>query len=136
MTVVVAEFLAPRGLIEPGLFPLDSGPALAERLNEYLTQGQQNVAGLGLSAAQQDEAVTAYVYYRSYDAVVDRLAITPSTVSFADQGSVSFSSAQMGTFATKRDKFLDDYTAILASAGRVESGESHDSVTIRVVPTW
>jgi len=137
VAVAVADFLAPRGTIEPALFPLESEPVLAARLNEYLTQGQQNVAGLALTQEQADDAVRSYVYYRSYDAIVDRIVTSPNSVSFADQGSVSYSSAQIQQLAAKRDRYLDDYTAILAAAGTVtNSGPSRDSVTIPVRVTW
>src|SRR4051812_17827765 len=105
MAVTVADMLAPRGWIEPPMFPADrDAAALSARLNEYLAQGRANVAGLpALSAEQQDAAVRAYVNYRAADAIVDRLALTPANFSAVDQGSVSVSPAQIKTFAEKRD---------------------------------
>jgi hypothetical protein len=138
VAVAVADFLAPRGWIEPPMFPQDrSSAALSARLNEYITQGQANVAGLAtLTAEQKDDTVRAYVNYRAADAIVDRLAMTPANFSAVDQGSVSISSSQINTFAAKRDRYLDQYTELLALAGEqgpTQSAPQSGSGFVRLV---
>jgi hypothetical protein len=98
------DFIAPRGEISATLFPADQGSALVERVQAYITKAGEKAASLGITDETVVERYTERdVYARLYDAVVQRMANTPAT-SIADEGSVSYSAAQMQVFADLRDE--------------------------------
>lgn len=136
MPVVVAEFLAPRGPIDAALlFPMEGQPAIDARFNAYIAAGTAEAAKLTTATADQRERITRlYVVWRAYDAVTDRMSATPSTFTAADEGSVSFSSAQLKTFAAKRDSALDAYNGAVSELGAdVVVSAQRPSVTIPTI---
>lgn len=106
-------FLAPVGEIEPALFPQEQGGSLAERVQAYIDAATTRATAIDVPAARVDEYVTHFVYARLYDAITLRIANTPAT-SLSDEGSVSYSSAQLQHFAAKRDEHRAMLDAIIA----------------------
>jgi hypothetical protein len=115
MPLTNADFLAPKGEIEAGLFPQDSASTLAARIDEYLAQATAIVGDLdpALDAGDVDAAIAHLVYFRLYDAILIRLANTPDT-SIADEGSIRFSAAQINIFENKRGEHQIAYDALVA----------------------
>lgn len=115
MPPVPGDFQAPRGEIEGGFFPKDSPSSLAARIQEYIDQAVAVVGALELDPAEIDidGAISELVYSRLYDAILLRIGNTPNT-SISDQGSVSYSSAQIKIFEDKRERHALAYDAIIA----------------------
>lgn len=115
MPPIAGDFLAPKGEIEPGFFPKDSGSTLAERINEYITQATAKIDDLDVDPAEidVDAAIEALVYVRLYDAILLRIGNTPDT-SIADEGGVRYSAAQITIFEGKRAEWAGAYAAIIA----------------------
>lgn len=90
MPLNAQSFIAPRGNLTPSMFEGD----LATRLDGYLGEAQDRVAELP-DPAQSDAMITAYVYWKAYSALYASLLAAPSSTTLADQGSVSWSAAQM-----------------------------------------
>ena len=116
MALNVNDFLTPRGTIDGGLlFPLEQPADTAARINEYLAQGYTRAAKYPAATLEQKDLIAyAWVMYRTYDAVVDRMALTPASFSAADEGSVSYSSAQLKAMQEQRDKWLDTYNDLIS----------------------
>jgi hypothetical protein len=115
----VNDFLSPRGPIDGRLlFPMEQPADVVARLNEYLAQGNAKAAVYSAATAtQRDDIAYAWVLYRTYDAVLDRLANTPASFSAADEGSVTFSSKQIAVMEAKRDEALAEYTTLVSTFG-------------------
>lgn len=117
MPPVAGDFLAPKGEIEAGFFPLDSASTLAARIQEYIDQGTAKVDAydppLDPDEIDVDGAIAALVYVRLYDAILLRYANTPNTT-IADEGGISITSAQLAIFQNKRDEWAGAYEAIIA----------------------
>lgn len=137
MSVTTSDVLAPAGPIDPALlFPGKSRPDVVADINAWIAKGEQSAAKFPEATPEQkDDFVRAYVVYRGYDAVVDRLANMPASFTAADEGSVSFNSAQLRAMERKRDAALDDYNTLastLGSLGNTSGPTSPPSCTIPV----
>lgn len=132
MPPVSGDFLSPKGEVEAGLFPQETASALDARIAEYIAQATALVGALDvdLDAAKIDQAIAEYVYWRLYDAILIRIANTPNT-SIAEEGSVSFTAAQIAIFNEKRDQHIAAYDAIIAGAVVPPSSGTHGTAQAR-----
>lgn len=69
----VAEFIHPAGELLPAFFPNEE---IASLVHTWLTEAQGKTAAL--PAACVEPATAAWVYYRAYAAVANRIAATPT----------------------------------------------------------
>lgn len=136
MALSLNDFLTPRGEIDGRLlFPMEQPADTAARINEYLSQGNTRAAKYPAATAEQKDAVAyAWVMVRTYDAVLDRFANTPSSFSAADEGSISFSSAQIRVIEQKRDKWLNEYNMLVSGLDSVTTIDT-DTPRSAAVPT-
>jgi hypothetical protein len=102
MSVTAVKLKQPAGELEPSLFPAEDIDA---RLAAYIADGESRAAGL--SGDAKDLAVTAWAYYRAYDAIVKRLSGNPSEAS-VDSGKsrYKYSPEQVVEFKTSRAGWL------------------------------
>lgn len=135
--VTVAEFYAPSGPVDAALlFPGEQRAATDQRVAAYLANGNAIANGYALATPEQRDTIArTYVMWRVYDAVLDRVANTPSTFSAADEGSVTFSAAQVKLAERRRDDALSDYNAIVStvSSAGVSVTVEHPTCSIPVI---
>lgn len=134
MAVVVADFLLPRGPIDAALlFPNEQQPAVERSFSEWIAQGAERAAKYPAASTEQREDVTrAWVLYRTYDVVTDRMSNTPATFSTGDDGSVSFTGKQLSTMSDKRDYWLDEYNGLVSALGAKGATTTVDKPTVSV----
>lgn len=104
MAVTLADIKAPTGEVESWLFPRELDAAVDARLTAYLEEGEAKVADTDYP--NPDAIVTAWAYFRVYDAVYLRLTTNASTRSLADQGSQQWTTAQIDAVRARRDAKL------------------------------
>ena len=113
MAVTVSDVTSPVGELDAALlFPHEDEAALTTRITAYIAQGVTEAADV--ASADQDAAVTQWVYYRAYDAVWQRLAAQPISLTLSDQGSKTFGAAQADRFRALADAKRAAFDAYLA----------------------
>jgi hypothetical protein len=131
MPVTAAALKTPTGKIDPAFFPEDRTSAqLDARLASYIAEGVTLVADL--DASEQDAATTMWAYYRAFEAVHLRMIATPASMSIADEGSVSFSSAQIASFGTMAASYKSSFEAMVAEEETIEPAIPSGGVTTKV----
>lgn len=121
--VTADSLLAPVGPIDGGLLFQEEPAAVRARLDGYIAAGNAELAkalgnvtnGAAVTDAQKDDVVRTYAVWRSYDAVVDRLAASPASFTAADEGGYTVSSAQIRVMENKRDAAFEQYTLAAAT---------------------
>jgi hypothetical protein len=133
MALSPAEFLAPVGALDAALlFPGEDSAATGLRFSGYIARATTIVSTLaGADAATRERIARLYVVYLAYDSVVDRMALSPSSFSAADEGSVGWSSAQLKVMEKKRDDALAAYTDEVAVLGVAPPSDTQPSVSVR-----
>lgn len=133
MSLSVAQFLAPVGPLDAALlFPGEDSAAVDLRLNGYITRANQITVKLTTATPDQRDAVGyLFVVYRAYDSVVDRMANAPSSFSAVDEGSISFSSAQLSAMTKKRDAALDAYNDAVAELTASPVADRQPTMSVR-----
>lgn len=113
MAVLPADITSPKGELDRTvLFPGESSADFTAQLQAYIDQGSLKAADL-TDPDEQDAAVTAWAYYRAYDAVATRMIASRSSMSLPDQGSVSTTAAQIGLMAEKAAAKLAEYVVLV-----------------------
>lgn len=112
MTVTAEQLIAPQGELEPALFPLGD---LATRVDAYLVDALAKTAAASVPSAQQDAAVTAWVYHRAYTAVARRLAVEPERAEVDDQAR-TYNVKQSSTFQSLADQFKAEFEGYIPVA--------------------
>lgn len=139
MALSVTEFLAPVGPINAArVFPGEDAPALGVRFTGYIAAGTAAAAKLATATADQRDVIARlYVIYRAYDDVVDRMALSPATFTAVDEGTVTFSAAQLKVMTEKRDAAYSDYVDAVAAAGlEVGPTDTRATVSVRAIPRF
>jgi hypothetical protein len=114
VTLTDQDVTQPLGELDSSLFP---GSNFAELVNGWLYQAQQKVqANAGIAAADHNDAAAAWVYYRAYSHVAQRLAASPTSVSVGGKISRSMAADQRKHFFQLAAEKLAEYS-------------SHDSAT-------
>lgn len=107
-----ADLKSPAGKIDDSMFPGEATATLDVRLQTYITEGVAEV-GSELAGAELDAAVTLWAYYRAFEAVHLRMISTPASVNIAEEGSASFTGAQITSFLTMATEFRERFFAML-----------------------
>lgn len=103
-----------------GLFPGEN----TTRIDAVLLKAGKNAA-----PQQRRQAIEAYVYWKAWDHVYERLNAEPKDQTFPDH-SASFSDAQIASYKKRRDRWEDEFWDIVT--GRDTSGPPNE---IRSVST-
>ena len=112
MALQADDFISPKGILEPGLFPAktaaQSRAILLERVEAYILQGNevlQSVAPAGF-----DNAMRAYVNYRTFEAVLQLMRRNPTQTTL-DGGnkSLTFTAQQIKDTERERDRWERTY---------------------------
>ena len=100
MALTPKDLIAPSGDIQPALFPNDNDHDLDARIDAYILEAEGKVSGV------TDDAVRAWVYYRSFRDVFIRLSNEPLDQLLNDQGSARMSKDQIANFGALADQNL------------------------------
>lgn len=107
MAVDVESLRAPRGEVEPWMFPQDRTPqALDARLQAYLDDATAKLDGAEVEEEDKDEVTRNYAYYRVFDAVYKRLLIDPAKADLSDQGGQQWIKEQLSALADQRSYYM------------------------------
>lgn len=104
VTLAVYDLQQPTGELDCALYPnADSD----ELIDGWLTQAIEKVTAAGVGAADQNNAAAAWVYYRGYAHVAQRLASEPASVALDSTITRSIASDQRKYFAGLADLWLN-----------------------------
>lgn len=122
MPLTVTDLLEPNGPIQGAFFPADTQAALETRIGAYLTRALTGIGTVaGLTEVQQDEAVTAYVLWKSLEALVARLSAEAASVTIADQGGQTRTDTQLRALIQQRDENRAVWEAYVPTQSIVET---------------
>lgn len=135
MAVTVESLRAPRGEVEPWMFPQDRTPqALDARLQAYLDDAAAKLQGAEVANEDRDEVVRNYVFYRVFDAVYKRLVIDPSKADLSDQGGQQWIKEQLSALAEQRSYYMSLVPAfMLPQVVEVEEPEAPPAAAPRTL---
>lgn len=107
VTLLPDDLIQPIGELSDVLFPDGN---LLNMLSGWLVDATNQVnAAPGIALANQNKAAAAWVYYRAYSLVADRLASTPSNIVIDSTVTRTMASDQRKYFADKAKEWLDYY---------------------------
>lgn len=108
VTLTITDLQQPTGELDSDMFPLGNIDIL---LSGWLAQAETKVTDF--SIATQNDAAAAWVYYRGFSAIAQRLAATPSSKS-VDSGAVTVSTSadQRKYFDTLAKYWFDIFNAL------------------------
>jgi len=109
-----ADILDPVGKVLPSMFPSDTTAALQDRLTGWLTEAYAKPEVVAITDdAVKNDAARAWVYYRAFDSVANRMMLTASKVSLTDQGSQEFTNQQLAYFVSLRNSAFEDFSGMI-----------------------
>lgn len=121
------DFIAPTGLLTESLFP---GQTLADLVTAWLAEAESKAAAAD-TLEQQNEAIAAWVYYRAYFDVWQRLSSNPSQLSL-DGTSYGMGQDQINSFLALWKSYRADYDAAMG----LDRGETIVSRSTKAKATW
>jgi len=136
MALAPTGFISPLGDLTTSLFPNEDRNALSVRVSAYLEAAPDDArvqAIIAADATKTDAATRAYVYWRAYRAVVQRMNTEPLTVSVTEKGSHGYSAAQIGAMQQLADGYDQQLDGLLPVA---EQPAHAQSVGVPTVFTW
>lgn len=110
VTLITDDLVQPVGEIDSGLFPNGDIDLL---VTSWLSQAVAKVeANTGITTANQNAAAAAWVYYRAYTLVADRLANTAQTIMVDGQVTRTTGADQRKYFAGRAEYWLGVYYSL------------------------
>lgn len=123
----VTDFISPDGLLTAALFP---GQNLEAMVSAWLTEAESKAAAAD-TVERQTEAARAWVYYRAYFDVWQRLSSNPSSLSL-DGTSMSMGQDQINSYLVLWKSYRGDYDAAMG----LNRGEVIVSRSAKATATW
>lgn len=123
VTVTNADFIHPIGELQATMFPKET---LTDLLDTWITQATAKVAGV--AAAEQDAAVSFWIYYRAYSAIAKRIGASPSSTSFGGNSSggvestINWGQNKAEYWEKLAQKALDDFQYYVPLVPPVDKG--------------
>lgn len=121
------DFIAPVGLLTESLFP---GQTLLTLVTAWLTEAESKAAAAD-TLERRNEATRAWVYYRAYFDVWQRLSSNPSQLSL-DGTSYGMGQDQINSFLALWKSYRADYDAAMG----LVRGEAIASKSAKAHATW
>lgn len=122
----IADFLSPVGLLTADLFP---GQNIEAMVAAWLIQAEQHAAAAPTD--RQAEAAEAWVYYRAYHNVWQRLSSNPASLSL-DGTSYSMGQEQIAAYRSLWMQYQADFGQVMG----VTQDHGAVSKVARTVATW
>lgn len=105
MAVTNADFIAPTGELTADMFP---GDTLSTNIDAWITEAEAK-------AASNDDAQKAWVYYRAWTGIANRLGTTPAEVDIEGEGNVRTLKEQIAFAQSRAAYWRSEYEAETAS---------------------
>lgn len=106
MAVTITDLQYPKGELTQAMFPDGD---LVLNLQTWLTEAQAKTTS--------DEAIKAWVHYRGFTAIANRIAATPNSQRDFNDRSTEWADGRVAGFRQQAQSHLDVYNGILAAAG-------------------
>ena len=124
------DLLAPRGELQPALFPMVDTQAVATMVDEYLQAGYSEAAAAGFTDQPRlDRIARAYAYWRIYDGVVQRIAASPMSLSLNDKGSSTYTTEQLRVLTGKANYWQSEYMLVVVPDAPAEASGASTGAT-------
>lgn len=123
----IDDFISPEGQLTPDLFP---GRDLASLVSAWLTDANVRSAAAD-TVDQQEQAAIAWVYYRAYFDVWQRLSSNPASLSL-DGTSYNIGQDQINAYFGLWRSYKADYDAALG----LKRGNVVASKSAKAAATW
>ncbi len=108
MAISAQDVLTPTGRLDPAIiWPGLSSQAVQEKIRAFITDAENRTGDL--DATDQDDAATAWVYYRAKAEQYERMIGMPATVTDSDEGSSSYFVTQLQLVKDERDAWLAEF---------------------------
>lgn len=136
VTLTPTDLTQPDGELSAFLFPNgDFATLLAGWLSQSATLVEANI---GIAAANQNNAAAAWVYYRGFTHIAQRLAALPVSVSTAHDGSMSktMSSDQRAYFVSMAKHWKSVFDAYDTTPALTTDGVFPGSLMVNTVARW
>lgn len=104
------DLIQPAGPLVKAMFPDEDDDAFEERLQSYLDQGYENLAGV-TDVEALDRGARAWALYRGFDDAMTLFTTKPSSASLQGLGSVGFSANAIAEWGKKANQYLAIYNA-------------------------
>lgn len=132
MAVSIGDLIVPYGELQPAQFP---DRDLEESIGVWLAQLAETGNLDGLTDAAADRARTAYVYWRAFGTIADRLANTPETERSSDR-STTWSTGRITYWRQRAEIQRVRYEAEIAGADDENSTQIGSSSAAAAAFTW
>jgi hypothetical protein len=107
VAISAQDVLSPKGKIIPQVIWPGLGPeAVDTKIRAFIQDADEQGAE---DAADPDASRKIWVYYRAKAEQVERLLGTPSTATDSDEGSRSYTDAQIQSLIAERDALLEEF---------------------------
>lgn len=121
------DFISPAGLLTTDLFP---GRDLTALVEAWLAEAESK-SSAAATLEQQNEAIKAWVYYRAYFDVWQRLSSNPSSLAL-DGTSMSMGQEQIASYLNLWKSYQGQYNDAMGLA----KGKLVVSKSVKAVATW
>jgi hypothetical protein len=127
-----ADLVDPVGDLLEEDFPKDSPADFEERLLRYIAEADQRISAaaartpqpLELTEDQAREAEKAWAYHRAYTAICRARQARPTTSMLVDQGSVTYSPAQMAAACQLAAEYEGKFLALVPAPAEMPQAEA------------
>lgn len=106
------------GQISPALYGGAIEDDVLVTIERYLAVGYDKALASGIAVEDADSIAEAWAYYCFYAALLDRIAIRPSSVDVKDAVTTSWTTAQMAVFEKRAKYWLSLYEQAVEAGTR------------------
>ncbi len=128
VTLVNTDLIAPKGLLMAEMFPVN-GASLSTYVTQWIAKATTAVANV--DAGDQDDAATAWVYWRGFSQAANELASLPASAKTGDQ-TEAWNASQIQRLEGVAQQWRNEYNAY----AEIVSQTVIQSVQAPVVRSW
>lgn len=112
--MTASDFTFPEGQVREDNFPDHTTTELESAIETWITSAETKVAeanatDVNLDSDEQEEAVSAWVYYRAFQSVYLRLRNDPLEADLGDGGSLKYTEDQVQSFMQRAQFFREKF---------------------------
>lgn len=132
MAVTLSEndLTAPQGRLQSAMFPDGD---MSTNVTAWLNKATTTVQAADIDSADHDAAAEAYVYWRAYEFVAERMLAEPEQYTDEDGESRTLSTQQISSFQRLAERFRDEYESYINDR---TVRDVPASASVRISPRW
>jgi hypothetical protein len=133
-----ADFVFPRGALRPALLGVSDDDALRSVVEQYLSRSVQATVGVvptELLPNAVEDARSAYVYWKAYEAAAVLRATQPTNVAITDDIVETYGGGALAFLKGQQAKYEAAFTALLPPASARRTGLAQGTA-YRTVVEW